>query len=92
MKTECRILTYDFNNTSLEKIQDDIEKYCNKTFFTIKAVKSLSCVSKNDKEENYIVNVIYENQIRWIRVLIIVLLITYLFISILFTFNHNFGF
>ena len=89
MKTECKILIYNFDETSTNQIQEDIEHYCNNTFFTTKSVKTISCVSKDDPQENYIVNVIYENQIRWIRVLIVFALITYIFLGVMFTFSSK---
>lgn len=76
MRTVCKILTYNLEDTPLSQIEKDIEGYCNESFFTFKAVKTLSCVTLDDSfEENYIVNVVYEIELKWLRILLFMALI-----------------
>ena len=58
MKTLCKVLIYDLNNTSLSSIEEDIESYCNDSFFSEQSVVSCSTSMNNDETENFVVTVV----------------------------------
>ena len=61
---QCKILTYKLNETDLEVIQRDIEKYCNDGYFNYRVISQISTTIENNL---YIATVVYENKFKWFR-------------------------
>ena len=78
---QCKILTYKLNETDLEVIQRDIEKYCNDGYFNYRVISQISTTIENNL---YIATVVYENKFKWFKFLIILITLILVFAFILF--------
>ena len=74
MKTQCKVMTYNLSETSLSTIESDVEKHCNDSFFTEQSIVSCSTAMSNDDTENFVVTVIYEFKIKWLKLLVFLLI------------------
>ena len=80
MKTFCYIKKYDLKNTLLPEIEEDIESKCNNTFLTYRGIK---CMSNTQNEDEYIINVVYQYQFKWLKFFMLVLIISLLIFGLL---------
>ena len=73
MKTYCYIKKYDLKNTLLAEIEEDIESRCNNTFLSC---RSITCMSNTQIEDEYIINVVYQYQFKWLKFFMLIFIIS----------------
>ncbi len=83
MKTECKILSYNIKSAPRATIERTIESYCNNSFFKERTINSISTTQLTDDPNFYFITIIYENRVKWLKIIFILFLLISTLILIL---------